>query len=136
MSTDWLAADFQSDFEQCKDQALKDALMTHGQWVTFKYKDQHPDERIFAVFERAPIEINLDADVALTTQDPTVEVRYADFDNVANVGDQVEVVEVFGAEEVTLTLLFNIVDRNEPDEQGGILFTLEFESGTRSNTNP
>ena len=136
MPTNWLPADFKSEFESCKDEALKCALMTHGQWVTFIYADSDPDERIFAYFEREFEEISADAEVVYSSNEPMVECRYADFNKVPNKGDQVSVVQQFGDQSVTLTLLFEICERREPDEQGAMMFKLEIIDATRQTTNP
>ena len=130
MGTNWLAPTYESPFEALKDVALMDVLKCAGQWVTFTFIDSgKDDEQLFAYFEREHTEINVDADVAFSTSDPMVECRYADFDNVPKQGDGVVVVEKLG--DVNLTLIFEIVDRHEPDEQGGIMFGLKLISGSR-----
>ena len=131
MGTTWVDPTFESPFEALKDVALIDVLKCAGQWVKFTFQDAgKPDEDLFAYFEREHTEINIDADVAFSTSEPVVECRYADFDNVPKQGDGVTVVEKLG--NVELTLNFEIVDRHEPDEQGGIMFALKLLSGSRS----
>ena len=130
MPTSWLDTDHNSDFEDLKDDAYKVILGCLGQWVTFTYADVgKADERIFAYFQRDHEEITIGADVTFSSQDPIVECRYSDFDNVPVQGDGVTVVETLG--EVELTLNFKITDRHEPDEQGAIMFVLELISGSR-----
>ncbi len=130
MPTNWLDQDHESDFEACKDPAYKDILGHLGQWVTFSYVDTgKADERLFAYFQRDHEEITIGADVSFSSQDPIVECRYSDFDNVPSQGDSVTVVEILG--EVELTLVFTITDRHEPDEQGAMMFVLELRNATR-----
>lgn len=130
MPTNWLDPNYSSPFEDHKDQALQDTLACAGQWVTFSYADVgKPDERIFAYFEREHEEINIGPEIAYSSNDPLVECRYADFDNVPYQGDTVTIVQTF--DNVELSLVFEIDDRHEPDEQGAIMFSLEYVSGSR-----
>lgn len=131
MSTDWLKPSHESPFEACKDKALKEALSCAGQWTLFSFQDIiKPDEQIFAYFDREHEEIGIDNDVSFSTSDPIIECRYADFDNVPKQGDFVKVIEKLA--NIDLELDFEIVDRNEPDEQGAILFTLKLLDGERT----
>lgn len=131
MATDWLDPNFKSPFEAEKDIALKDTLACAGQWATFSFSDSSkPDERVFVYFEREHEEVSTDGEVDYSTNDPFVECRYADFDNVPKQNDFFQVVEFF--DNVELTLNFKIIDRHEPDEQGAIAFILELINGSRA----
>jgi len=131
MGTTWIVPTHVSDFEANKDEALKDALKSAGQWITFVFADElKPDENLFAYFEREHEQITIDADVPFSTSEPVVECRYADFDNVPKQGDGIIVAEQLGG--VVLTFVFEIKDRHEPDEQGGIVFSLKLISGART----
>ena len=130
MGTEWLDPSFESPFEAAKDDALKDQLACAGQWVTFKFQDvSKDDEQLFAYFEREFEEITIDGDVPISTSDPIVECRYADFNNVPKQGDYVDVVQTF--DNVQLNLNFEIRDRKEADEQGAMMFTLKLIGGSR-----
>ncbi len=132
MPTDWLDPDFESPFEQQKDDELKNVLGCAGQWVTFGYESGAPSERIFAYFEREHETVDISGDVAFSSQTTIVECRYSDFDTVPAQGDNVTVVETLG--EVELTLIFEIDDRHEPDEQGAIMFELRLLDGSRDKS--